>query len=73
MFKICIYSLFTTKGLGYQVFDLCNAPSGAIWIWPPPFVNLIHFFLVPDVVISRENNDFGRVFCLFVFHTCKHA
>ena len=50
MFKICIYSLFTTKDLGYQVFDLCNAPSGAIWIWPPPFVNLM---LVPDVVISR--------------------
>ena len=30
-----------------------TAPSGAIWVGPPLFVNLMHFCLVPDVVISR--------------------
>ena len=30
-----------------------TAPSGAIWIGPPLFVNLMHFCLVPGGVISR--------------------
>ena len=43
---VLIYAMFS-EGQGQ------TASSGVIWVGPPLFVNLMHFCLVPDVVISR--------------------
>ena len=43
----CLISAMFSEGLGQ------TAPSVAIKVGPPLFVNSMHFCLIPDVVISR--------------------